>query len=44
MLYFILPDLLQAIATVSLIGRAAAPGSEERRVIRFDFVLVQWYK
>ncbi len=23
---------------------AAAPGSEERRVIRFDFVLVQWYK
>lgn len=22
---------------------AAAPDSEERRVIRFDFVLVQWY-
>lgn len=39
-----MPDLLQAIATVYLIGRAAASGDEERRVIRFDFVLVQWYK
>ena len=26
------------------VPHAAAFGSEERRVIRFDFVLVQWYK
>ena len=41
------PDRVDAFIADLLIlhsMRLAAPGSEERRVIRFDFVLVQWYK